>query len=97
MFTCDITDSKKGRTRASPSYSGSLSGSDSDSLGTSVQNNPTSKREVKLTSESLKDTWRRNSLRRSCSLCVSVQRHLGNTGLVRKNLDTLHCGTGDFG
>jgi hypothetical protein len=40
---------------------------------------------------------RRNSIRRCCSLCVSVQRHLGNTGLIRKNLDLLHCRTGAFG
>ena len=40
-----------------PSCSGSLSESDGDSLGTSFQNNSTSKREVKLTSEWLKDRW----------------------------------------
>lgn len=40
---------------------------------------------------------RRNPLRRRRRLCVSVQRHLGNTGLIRKNLDLLHCRTGAFG
>ncbi|SRR6266576_1238995 len=28
---------------------------------------------------------------------VSVQRHLGDTGIIRKNLYLLHCGTGAYG
>src|SRR5229473_2165988 len=40
---------------------------------------------------------RRSSFRRCRSLSLSVQRHLGNTGLVRKNLDILHRRTCAFG
>ena len=57
MFTCNTMDRKKVRTWANPSCSGSLSDGDGDSLGTRVENNTSSEREVKLTSEWLKEMW----------------------------------------
>ncbi len=48
---------KKVRTWVNPSCSESLSNSNGNSLGTRVENNSSSKREVKLTSEWLKGMW----------------------------------------